>query len=392
MRRNCRVRPLCVWLLLAFCTTGFRENMGQAREAESGRAPDADSDSGESIVSLLRPLAKEGARTQVLVLGTPHLRTLGKQFKAAGLERLLAILAGFKPDLVCVEALSGEAVACLTTQTDPASKTILEAFASRQVRLGKTAQGLLRCTSAEAAARAAELLKARERLDEEARSRLILHLLAAFDECSAMLHWSAASAKVQALLAKQVPEFDQSVRTQLGTADEIGALAVPLAARLKLPKITAVDDHYDDLVLQSVPPADLEAVAKHPLFPETVNASIYRDSEKTLEEANRQGDLARAYALLNSRAYMTQDVATQWGFFFKTRLPSGVDRRRYALWEARNLKIAANIACAASSVIGGRVLVIIGAAHKPFLDDYLSRSVLLEMRQLDDLTRSAGHE
>jgi hypothetical protein len=339
-------------------------------------------------VSLLRPQAKNGARTRILVLGTPHLRTLAKQFNPAGLERLLAILVGFKPDMVCAESLSGEAVAGLQIRTDPASKAILEAFADRQVRLGKTAQGVLRCTWADAAARVAELLKAPQRLDGATRGRLILNLLAAFDEWSAMLHWSNASPEVRAWLAKQVPEFDQSARKQLRAANEIGALAIPLAARLKLSRITAVDDHFDDLVLQSVPPADLEALARHPLFQETLNASLYRDSEKTLTEANRQGDLWPAYAFLNSRDYMTRDVATQWGFFFKSRLPSGVDRRRYALWDARNMNIAANITCAASSVVGGRVVVIIGAAHKPFLDDYLNRLVMLEMVQLDDLAKS----
>jgi hypothetical protein len=316
------------------------------------------------------------------------LRTLAKQFNPAGLERLLAILAGFKPDMVCTEALSGEAVARLQMQTDPASKTILEAYADRQVGFGKTAQSVLRCTRADAAARVAELLKAPQRLDAAARSRLILNLLAAFDEWSAMLHWSTASADVRASLAKQVPEFDQSARKKLRAADEIAALAIPLAARLKLSRILAVDDHFDDLVLQSVSPADLEALTRHPLFQQTANSSLYRDSDKALNEANRQGDLWPAYAFLNSRAYMTRDVATQWGFFLKTRLPSGVDRRRYALWEARNMNIAANIACAASSVVGGRVVVIIGAAHKPFLDDYLSRLVMLGMVQLDDLAKS----
>jgi hypothetical protein len=373
----------------ASCTASAQwASAAEPQAAERARPSDDGTTAGGSVVSLLRPEAKKGARTQVLVLGTPHLRTLAKQFNPAGLERLLAILVGFKPDMVCAEALSGEAVARLEMQTDPASKTILDAFADRQVRLGKTAQSVLRCTRADAAAHVAELLKAPHPLDRAAHSRLILNLLAAFDEWSAMLHWSTASSDVRASLAKQVPEFDQAAEKQLRAADEIGALAIPLAARLKLSQITAVDEHYDDLMLQSVPPADLEAFARHPLFQQTVNSSLYRDSEKTLKEANRQADLWPAYMLMNSRAYMTRDVATQWGFFLKTRLPSGVDRRRYALWEARNMNIAANIACAASSVVGGRVVVIIGAAHKPFLDDYLSRLVLLEMVQLDDVAKS----
>ena len=66
------------------------------------------------------------------------------------------------------------------------------------------------------------------------------------------------------------------------------------------------------------------------------------------------------------------DVDAQWGVFLRTHFASGSDRSRLGLWENRNLKIAARIRTVAALHPGGRVLVIYGAAHRPFLEAYLS--------------------
>src|SRR3546814_14542299 len=51
--------------------------------------------------------------------------------------------------------------------------------------------------------------------------------------------------------------------------------------------------------------------------------------------------------------------------------PDQVGRRRVALWEVRNLRMVANIREVAARHPGGRVLVIVGSAHKPWFDAYL---------------------
>jgi hypothetical protein len=59
--------------------------------------------------------------------------------------------------------------------------------------------------------------------------------------------------------------------------------------------------------------------------------------------------------------------------------PNQVGRFRVALWEARNLRMVANIRDVAARHPGGRVLVIVGSAHKPWFDAYLDMMVDVEV-------------
>lgn len=49
-----------------------------------------------------------GPRTQVLVLGSVHLSQLPRDFSPKSLKPLLARLAAFRPDIITIEAVSGE--------------------------------------------------------------------------------------------------------------------------------------------------------------------------------------------------------------------------------------------------------------------------------------------
>lgn len=46
-------------------------------------------------------------------------------------------------------------------------------------------------------------------------------------------------------------------------------------------------------------------------------------------------------------------------------------RQRVAAWEAQNLQMAVAIREATAPIAGGRALLIVGAAHKPFIEAYL---------------------
>jgi hypothetical protein len=78
-----------------------------------------------------------------------------------------------------------------------------------------------------------------------------------------------------------------------------------------------------------------------------------------------------AYREHNSAQAGRRDAERQW----LARLESGehghVHRRRIAGWETRNLRMAANIREASASYPGKRILVLVGSAHKPFLEAYL---------------------
>ena len=98
------------------------------------------------------------------------------------------------------------------------------------------------------------------------------------------------------------------------------------------------------------------------------------------------GDLLPYYLFLNSSTeYGMPDVDAQFHLFFRTRLPSGLDRSRSALWELRNLNITGHIRRITALKPGKRTLVIIGAGHKPFLDLYLSQMMDVRVVQLGDI-------
>ena len=91
------------------------------------------------------------------------------------------------------------------------------------------------------------------------------------------------------------------------------------------------------------------------------------------------------YRWMNSPKYGLADLDAQWHLFLRSSLPSGFDRERAALWEARNLAIAANIRRITAAKPGQRALVIIGASHKTFLDAYLSQMMDLDVVQAEDV-------
>jgi hypothetical protein len=125
-------------------------------------------------------------------------------------------------------------------------------------------------------------------------------------------------------------------------------------------------------------------ISQHPLYPEIANSSLYTNQVSSLRKACENGDLLPHYQFLNSPEYLLKDVDTQWGFFLRTRLHSGLDRFRLALWEVRNLNIASNIRRASAQYPGGRILVIVGASHKPFLDSYLLQIADIKLVNLND--------
>ena len=61
----------------------------------------------EPVPGTLRKVVRSSERTQVFVLGTAHLNTLGDRFNPAALDGLMAILEKYRPQAIGVESLSG---------------------------------------------------------------------------------------------------------------------------------------------------------------------------------------------------------------------------------------------------------------------------------------------
>ena len=340
----------------------------------------------EDAVDRLKTLQPGSARTQILVLATFHLRQLAETFKPAMLDSLEASLEAFRPDAICVEVLPGSRVQELDLRRDagPLYAEILDGFAARHLAMGKRALDILGTTPQAAAAKVRDLLATGQILKPRTmappeRAGLALWMLAAYDPASAALQWSYLS-KVDKKAQREIPAvIAEWLDGETARTNEVPALAARLARRLGLEKLEAVDD-FEDLDAYAVFLPQLEKDFEgNPLLAAASKAPIYAEAAARLAECIRKGNLLPQYIFLNSREYSRADVEAQWGVFLRTRFASGTDRSRLGLWENRNLKIAARVRAVAALHPGGRVLVVYGAAHKPFLEAYLSKMADVEL-------------
>ena len=338
----------------------------------------------------LRPRSlDEAARTQVLVLASPHLRMLGDRFDASLLSSLLGTLEVFKPDVVAVEQIPPHVIQAMLGREDEFAEA-LEQFAGATVRLAAISQQRLGLSPREASEAASELLRnlrsaAGSSDTSLVRARLVMHLLASYQYASAVLQWSYLVEADQAQSDIVPQDVADALTEQLGANSEDMAVGIALARRLGLQRVEAIDDHTDkDLFLQFADQlvAQLEG---NPAFESAIAAPIYTESTARLDQAVDDGDLLPYYLYMNSTEYGAADVEAQFHVFFRTQLPSGLDRARSAVWELRNLNIASNIRRISAMYPGQRVLVVIGAGHKPFLDNYLGQMMDVNVAQLSDL-------
>jgi hypothetical protein len=338
-------------------------------------------------IGRLQAIQPREMRTRVLVLASFHLQQIEKQFQPRMMDRLEVILKGFKPDAVCVETIPGTRVREYELRREAGSLygEVLDGFAKTHIKLGKPALGLLGTTQEAARKKVREMLKAARAiartgsLSVEARASLILWMLAAYDPESAVLQWTYLS-EADKRAQKAIPaDLAALLDAEASKVNEVPALAVRLGRWLGLDRLEPVDDfeELDDYAeFSDQMEKDFQG---NPLMDAVSEASVYTDGKAQLDECVRKEDLLPYYLLLNSTAYAGADVDAQWGVFLRTRLPNGTDRGRLGMWENRNLKIAARVRAVAARHPGGRILVIYGAAHKPFLDAYLARTSDIEL-------------
>lgn len=319
-------------------------------------------------------------RTEILVLGMQHLSGVESCLAEGALDRVIARLAAWRPDVIAVESLPGETIEMLSARSDPFSKEVLGGFAVRSLAAGQVA-----ATSLGVAGDAARAELQQGAGDDGARE--VMLRLAAHEYATAVLRWTslaaAARARVPAELAAQLEASSK-------LANEIYRVAVPLARQLGLTRLAQVDDfageepytrRFDEFAAEVKASAELAAVKRSP---------FYAAAQQGLEAACADAAKMEAQVdFLNSEAYGRRDVTLQWGAWFRTHFKSQLDRARLAGWEARNLGIATNLRKESALFPGKRMLVIYGAGHKPFLDAYLGQMLDVRVVQWSELPPSA---
>jgi hypothetical protein len=198
--------------------------------------------------------------------------------------------------------------------------------------------------------------------------------LAGYELDSVALQWSYLTAQERDEDAVVPKDLRGVLDQRLQSRNEIVTIGIRLARALTLQSLVSIDDHQAADAETKLLPRLVEAFKTNPVLSTAMKSTtLYADSGKLLRESFEKGDALPYYRDVNSLGFGTKDVDLQWGSFLRSKLADQIDRSHLALWEVRNLQIAANIRRLTADHPGGRVLVIIGAAHKPFLESYLQQ-------------------
>lgn len=310
-----------------------------------------------------------GEATQVLVLGTPHLSSYGEQFKPAMLDSTLAKLAAFKPDIITIEALSGEQ--CETVKRFDAVYADVYNSYCRSTEAAEKATGLNVSAALEKINTIFKAWKTNpnEKRTAEERRHLAAVFLAANDRASALVQWL------------RLPESERKVGDGIDEAllkilkrekpspNENYDIAAVLASKLGLERVYATDDHTADSIATFSDPEYGPTIQAHW---KTINIPETKAEDAIKNKLEKSQDLLEMYRFHNNYNNLHAFIKADFGGALKEKSAAHYGRQYVAWWETRNLRMIANIRSTFANQPGARVLTIVGSSHKPYFDAYLN--------------------
>jgi len=310
-----------------------------------------------------------GGTAQVLVLGTMHLSQLPHAVDPKLFGPLLDRLARFNPQIITVEGLSGEECETLLRFKPQHGADTWDSYCWPTAELEK-ATGL---DVSQAQAEVDRTLASWPAPPAPAqRRRLAMLFLAANDRGSATVQWlrlppaerHAGDGLTQAMV--------DIVERKGKPLNENYTIAAALAARLGLERIYEVDDHIADFALDNDSPEGKAYGAAIQAAWNSAPPPAERGEEEQLEKNLRSGaDVVALYRLMNQPQTQRATIASDMDRAVSYAPSQPYGRQYVAWWETRNLRIAANIRSTLQKTPQARVLSIIGATHKGYLDAYL---------------------
>ena len=303
-----------------------------------------------------------GPRAQVAVLGTVHLRTLPDSFDPAALGPLLDKLAAFRPEIVTIENENGE-------EYDLAARHAAK-------------YGADYCPSPEAARKAtgldapAAMLEARKLLKAwpaqptpSQRRRLAALFLASYERVSAYVQWL----QLPAAERRAGDGLDEALVAQLAAfgkrKDETFMIAAPVAARLGLARVHAVDNHTGDLI----DVADTKAFVRSIEAAWAQAGGAFEERKKREDALAAAPDLLPLYRAINEPEGLRVLAEANVVPAMRAQSKEGYPQIWVGGWEIRNLRMVANIRETFREQPGARVLTVVGSSHKPWFDSWLGQ-------------------
>jgi hypothetical protein len=304
-----------------------------------------------------------GAPSEVMVLGTAHLRSM--KLDPAVMQTLNERLAGWRPQAIAVEELSGaqcDSMRRYPKRYEETVKTYCWDPAPARATTGLDVPA--------ATVQADQLLAAWPAAPTAAQRR---HLAAVFlaggERSAALVQWlrlAPAERHAGDGLDAALVDFLQTRATR---GDETALISAVVAARLGLERVYGMDDHTADSSDDADPKAYGAAITKAWDNPATAQRKRTSDAF----EANLQtpAGLLAMYRGLNAPGQGQLIFASDFGAAMNEPSPQRFGRGYLAYWETRNLRMASNIREVTGLKPGTRVLVVVGASHKGYLEAYL---------------------
>jgi hypothetical protein len=309
---------------------------------------------------------QRGQTNEVVVLGTPHLSQLPKSFDPANLSLLLDRLASWKPQAIAIEALSGMQCASLRSYPERYADTIKSYCWDPAPARSATGIDVPAAT-----AQAESLLAAWPATPSPAQRRRLASLfLAGGERASATVQWLRLPVEER----KTGDGLNESLVEILNALpqkrNEDYLIAVALAVCSGHERVYPMDDHSSD-----APVADEKAYGEAIMkaWDNKYTAERKRTGDEWESRLKAPADVVAMYRAYNAAGAAEQTFHSDFGAALEEPSAQRFGRNYVASWETRNLRMAANIREMMSAQPGLRVLVLVGASHKGYLEAYLNQ-------------------
>lgn len=302
-----------------------------------------------------------GTPNEVLVLASPHLSQLPPAFDPAHLSLLNERLAAWRPQAIAIEALSG--MQCEGLRRFP-------------LRYADTIKSYCPDTAPARAATGLDVPAASADIDRQLaswpaapdaarRRHLAAVFLAGGESASALVQWlRLAPAERHAGDGLDVALVERLAALER-RRDESIQIAARLAARLGHERVWPMDDHTADSA-DADPTAAGAAMMAAWANPA---AAQRRVADQALKAAiGSEAGVLALYRALNAPGQARLVYDGDFGAALNEPSPQQFGRGYVAYWETRNLRMASNIRDVIGNQPGIRMLVIVGASHKGYLE------------------------
>lgn len=309
-----------------------------------------------------------GTPNKVLVLGTPHLHELPDTFRPEMVDPLVARLVEWKPTAIVGENHSG--LLCDTMRR--------QAWRYQQAykdwcRFDPDPFALAIDLDVIAANAEAErmLSKWPKNPTAEQRRRLAGIFLAAGEPNSALVQWLRLPSN-----QRQVDNFlTESMVTYLSSKEDARSegnlISASVAAQAGLERVFSIDDQA--FYAGQEPNEDAYAKAIMSMWDNAATKTRQDEDKALIAKLGQSGSLLEIYRVYNSPSYVSLVYASDFGAALKDPSEQAFGRRYLAYWEARNLRMVANMREVLGRKPGTRMLAIVGASHKQYYEAYLAQ-------------------